>query len=198
MPISTYSIAHWLRDSMPFIWNGIERYNAYAFRIRFDGQLQQIESNAIRMAAPYQMQRISDIPADELAAFFHSQQDDLYRWFTPHGFESRDIITLQNNPSFLAYVLKQEEQIVAYFFLRCFCNGTCYFGRMVDYRHRNQGIGKLSSKLSFYISESMHLISYQTTSQDNIASLKSSSTAYRLVPIGTTSNGDILYRNYTI
>ena len=195
MHFSSYSIAHWLRDSMPFVWNSAERCNAWWFQYRFACQHKQIEQDAFQMAVPYRMERISDISADELAAFFHSQPDDIYRWFTPHGFESEDIITLQNNRSFLAYVLKQEGQIVAYFFLRCFCNGTCYFGRMVDYRYRNQGIGKLINKLSFFMSEAMHLKSYQTISNQNIASIKSCSQAYRLEPLGTTANGDILYKN---
>ncbi len=147
------------------------------------------------MAEPYKMQRIADIPAAELVNFFHRQPDDLYRWFTPHGFEADDVIALQRNASFLAYVLKQDELIVGYFFLRSYYNGTCYFGRMVDHAHKNQGIGTLINRLSFFISESMHMDSYQTIATDNIASIKSCARAYRLHPIGTTTNGDTLYRN---
>jgi len=180
---------------MPFVWKSAEFCNAWSFGRRYTSRLEQIEQEAFQMATPYRMQRMTDISADELAAFFLSQPDDIYRWFTPHGFETRDIITLQHNPSFLAYVLRQDEQIVAYFFLRCFCNGTCYFGRMVDYHHRNQGIGKLINRVSFYMSEAMQLKSYQTISNNNIASIKSCTGAYRLQPIGTTANGDILYKN---
>ena len=195
MPISPYSFAHWLRDSMPSVWKITERCNARYFRRRYAHRLNRIESEAFQMAEPFQMERIADIPAAELVAFFHSQPDDIYQWFTPHSFETQDVITLQNNPSFIAYVLKQDGQIVAYFFLRCFCNGTCYFGRMVDYRHRNQGIGKLINRVSFYMSETMHWKSFQTISNNNIASIKSCSGAYRLEPIGTASNGDVLYKN---
>jgi len=180
---------------MPFVWKSTERCNAWWFHYRYACRHKQIEQEAFQMAVPYRMERITNIPAEELVAFFQAQPDDIYRWFTPHGFESHDIISLQHNPSFLAYVLKQEEQIVAYFFLRCFCNGTCYFGRMVDYRHRNHGIGKLINRVSFYMSEAMHLKSYQTISNNNIASIKSCTGAYRLQPIGTASNGDILYKN---
>ena len=183
---------------MPALWRYTERCNARSFYRRYAHRLAPIEQEAYRMAAPYQMQRITDIPAEELASFFHAQPEDIYEWFTPHGFETRDIITLQHNPSFLAYVLRQDEQIVAYFFLRCFCNGTCYFGRMVDYRYRNRGIGSLINRISFYMSKALRLKSYQTISSSNIASIKSCSSAYRLEPLGTTANGDTLYRNYPL
>lgn len=190
-----YALAHWLRDSVPFLWQIIERANALLFRLRFGSRLQCVEPEAKKMAAPYSMERISDIPTAELVEFFHSQPDDLYHWFTPHGFEAGDVAALQRNVSFLAYVLRSDKQIVGYFFLRSYCNGTCYFGRLVDDRHKNQGIGTLINQVSFFISESLHLDSYQTISSANVASVMSCRRAYRLQPISTTANGDTLYRN---
>lgn len=195
MEAGLYTFAHWLRDSMPLSWRLIEHANAGLFGLRYSRRLEQIEQEASRMVAPYEMKRIADIPTQELVGFFHSQPTDLYRWFTPHGFEAADVANLQHNASFLAYVLKRDDQIVGYFFLRGYCNGTCYFGRLVDSHFVNQGIGTLINKVSFFLSESLHLESYQTISSDNIASIKSCTRAYRLQPVRTTLNGDVLYKN---
>jgi hypothetical protein len=195
MSLSPYAFAHLLRDKFPFIWETIERGNAYFFRLRYARRLKHVEPDAYRMAEPFLMEPIASIPTAQLVDFFHDQPADTYRWFTPHGFELADVAKLQHSQAFVAYVLKREEQILGYFFLRCFCNGTCYFGRIVDFRYRNQGIGTLIGKVSFYLSESLHMQSYQTVAKDNIASAKSSTRAYHMQVIGTTANGDILYKN---
>ncbi len=190
-----YNVAHWLRDKLPFLWVLVEDANSILFRVRYGGWLEQVEQGAFQMAAPYRMIPIAQIPTKELVAFFHRQPEDLYQWFTPHGFDEKNLAHLQKNASFLAYVLKLDDETVAYFFLRCYCNGECYFGRLVDYQHARQGIGTLINQVSFYISESLHMTSFQTISGDNIASFKSCSRAYRLEPIRTIGNGYILYKN---
>lgn len=190
-----YTVAHWVRDKMPLMWVLVERTNAVLFRIRYASRLKQIEPEAFQMAKPYEMQPIAAIPTEELVAFFHRQPEDLYRWFTPHGFEYADVARLQQNASFLAYVLKRDNQIIGYFFLRSYFNGECYFGRLVDHPCMGQGIGTLINKVSFYIAESLHMESFQTIANGNIASIKSCSRAYRLQPIRTIANGDILYKN---
>jgi len=193
-----YSFAHWLRDQMPTFWQVVERANGSIFRLRYARRLRRIEPIACQKAAPYQMVRIKDIPTEELVAFFHAQPEEIYLYFTPHGFEAADVAKLQHNPSFVAYVLKIDEKIVGYFFLRSYCNGICYFGRMVSQSCMKQGIGTLISTLSFYLSESLHLQSYQSISKDNIASYTCASRACRLQPVGTTANGEVLYKNYPL
>jgi hypothetical protein len=190
-----YTFAHWLRDHFPFHWKLIERINGRLFRLRYTRRLKCIVPEAYRMALPYEMISIADIPTEELVAFFHRQPKELYRWFTPHGFEAKDVEQLQRNASFLAYVLKQNNQIVGYFFLRCYFNEECYFGRLVDFQHTSSGIGTLINKVSFFISESLHMQSFQTIAKGNIASIKSCAKAYRLQPVRTIANGDILYKN---
>lgn len=195
MSLSPYALAHLIRDRWPNTWYALERSSASLFRVLYYRKLRRIEPAAMQLAEPYRMQRISQIPTDQLVAFFRTQPEDTYQWFTPHGFTHKDIARLQRNPAFLGYVLKHNDRIVGYFFLRCFCNGACYFGRIVDYPYRNQGIGTLINRLSFYISEELQLKSYQTIAAENIASIKSCVKVYRLQPIGTTENGDTLYQN---
>lgn len=190
-----YIVAHWLRDHLPFVWKVAEFANATLFRLCYAHRLRQIEPTAMQMATPFEMVPIADVPTDQLVAFFQKQPKELYRWFTPHGFETDDIKALQKNPSFLGYVFKQDGKIVSYFFLRCYCNGECYFGRLVDSPYMRQGIGTLMNQISFYISESLQLDSYQTIANGNIASIRSCAKAYRLKPVRSIANGDILYKN---
>jgi len=193
--VTSYAIAHLLRDRMPFCWKQIERTNAVVFRCCYARKLKQVEQEAFEMALPFIMERISDLPTMDLVEFFHAQPAETYRWFTPHGFSEEDVAKLQNNKSFLGYVLKRDGKIVGYFFLRSYFNGSCYFGRLVDHQSINQGVGTLINKLSFFISESLHMRSYQTIAGNNIASIKSCAKAYRLRPIGITATGDTLYQN---
>ena len=195
MATKGYTFAHWLRNKQPWLWGLIERINGGLFRMQYAHLLKQTEVEAFRMAAPYELISIANIPTEELVAFFHRQPEELYRWFTPHGFEATDVARLQRNASFLGYVLKQDKQIVGYFFLRSYFNGECYFGRLVDYQYTSRGIGTLINKVSFYIAETLHMQSYQTIAKGNIASIKSCERAYRLQPVKTLTNGDILYKN---
>ena len=190
-----YTVAHWLRDHLPFVWEMAESANAKLFRLCYTHRLREIEPMAMQMAEPYEMIPIANVPTEQLVAFFHRQPKELYRWFTPHGFDTDDVKSLQQNSSFLGYVFRKNGQIVSYFFLRCYCNGECYFGRLVDRPYMRRGIGTLMNKVSFYISESLGLESYQTIANGNIASIRSCAKAYRLKPVRTIANGDILYKN---
>ena len=65
---------------------------------------------------------IKDIPTEKLVMFFRNQPKETFMYFNPHAFDTKTIMSLQRNRSFLAYVLldKENDQIAGYCFNRCF------------------------------------------------------------------------------
>lgn len=190
-----YRLTHYIRDHQPWIWQLLESTNSMLFHIRYRRAVCQAIHDVQKIAAPYRMVAISEMPTDELVSFFARQPEEAFRWFRPHGFDAQSIRQLQRNRAFLAFVLKEQNNIVGYFFLRCSAGGSCYLGRMVDHQHYGQGIATLMNRISIQMSEAIHLKSYQTISPDNLSSLGSTKRAYRLQLIETLPNGDHLYRN---
>lgn len=190
-----YQVAHTLRDNMPWVWDVVQKINAYLFCIRYRKKIESLTVPIANLALPYRISAIRDVPTKELADFFQRQPADAFRWFRPHGFTQDDIAKLQNNKAFLAYVLRDEEKIVGYFFLRCFFTGKCYLGRMADKDCGGRGIGTLMNQISFYIVTALDAVSYQSIATENIASIKSCRKAYNLEPIRNVEEGVILYKN---
>lgn len=190
-----YRLTHYIRDHQPWIWQWLESINSMLFHVRYHRAVRQEICDGQMTAAPFRMLPISEVPTEELVAFFARQPEEAFRWFRPHGFDPQSIRQLQRNHAFLAFVLKEQHDIVGYFFLRCSAGGSCYLGRMVDYRHYGKGIATQMNRISIQMSEAIHLKSYQTISPENLSSLGSTKRAYRLQLIETLPNGDQLYRN---
>lgn len=186
-----YKTAHILRDKFPFIWDIIDKINSMLFYIRFRKKLLKI--NDIINISRYQLVPISGCSTTELINFFQNQPADSYDFFRPHNFDFDTLKKLQSSKAFLAFVVKDNESIVGYFFLRSFFYGDTYLGRIVDSKHRGQGIAKLMNNISTEIFVKLDLRAYQTISPDNIASLKSAEASNVLVAVKKMHNGDILY-----
>lgn len=190
-----YRLTHYIRDHQPWIWQLLESLNSMLFHIRYHYAVRRAIQTAQATTGSIQMKPIAEVPTETLVSFFAQQPEEAFRWFRPHGFDTQSIQRIQHNHAFLAFVLKEQNTIVGYFFLRCSATGSCYLGRMVDYQHYGQGIATLMNRISIQMSEALHLKSYQTISPENLSSLGSTKRAYRLQLIEILPNGDHLYRN---
>lgn len=92
-------------------------------------------------------------------------------------------------------IAKKENQIVGYVFLRCFFNGKCFRGKMVDYRWRGKGIAVLLGEVSTEIASVLRLRMFGTISKKNAASLYSSQ-ASNDIKIVEELPDDYLYIEY--
>ena len=116
----------------------------------------------------------------QLEEFFAAQPEEAYTFFKPHGFDGKSLKKLQRNRSFIAYVLIDGKQVVAYCFLRSFFMGKGFRGRIVGIGYRGKGLGTLMNKLMNDIGFGIGLRLFETVSKDNVASYRSALSASRV------------------
>lgn len=175
-----YTIAHFLRDKLPFIWDLIDLLNSFLFSLRYGRKLKSVEQIVLlqyAQSAGMQIVRMKDIPTNQLVDFFAAQPEDAYTFFKPHGFDSNSLKKLQRNRSFLAYMLMDEGQVAAYCFVRSFFMGKGFRGRMVGMDFRGRGLGTLMNKLMNEVGFGIGLRLFETVSKDNVASYRSALSA---------------------
>ena len=175
-----YTIAHFLRDKVPFIWDLIDSLNSFLFSLRYGRNLKSVEPFVLQQYAQssgMQIARMKDIPTKLLEDFFAAQPEDAYTFFKPHRFDMKSLKKLQRNCSFLAYILMDEGKVVAYCFVRSFFMGKGFRGRMVGMDFRGRGLGTLMNKLMNEVGFGIGLRLFETVSKDNVASYRSALSA---------------------
>lgn len=187
-----YALAHFLRDKYPWIWDGIEQINSFLFGLRYKRKLKKLEEVLKKHQDLYAVEYVTEDHVAPLARFFEEQPEEAFKYFKPHEFDEKTIRKIQKSKSFLACVVKDKvnESIVGYFFLRCFFIGKCFRGYMVDYRQRNKGISKLTSKVMTELANLLGIPSYGTIAPENVASMKSQNAKI----IKQLENGDYYVR----
>lgn len=175
-----YSIAHFFRDKMPFIWDMIDILNSFLFSLRYGQKMKSVEATVLHQytkMSGMEVVCLRDVSTDMIANFFATQPDDAYTFFKPHGFDAKSLKKLQRNRSFLAYILMENGQVVAYCFVRSFFMGKGFRGRMVGMDFRGRGLGTLMNKMMNDIGFGIGLRLFETVSKDNVASYRSALSA---------------------
>lgn len=185
-----YKITHTLKDRCPWIWEIIEKINAFLFYIRYGRKLDGIDDILERYNGEYVIDQLKESNINKLVCFFQEQPESAFEYFRPHAFDRKTLRKLQRNRSFLAFVVEKENVIVGYFFLRCFFIGKCFRGKIVDFRFRNMGIAKMMGRIMTDIVEQIDVRSFSTISPNNLSSLKSSDAVVNLRVIKQLENGD--------
>lgn len=168
-----YALAHLLRDHCPWIWEAVEGLDSLLFALRYGRRLRGLDTVLKHYQGVFAVEQLKAEEVPALALFFHEQPEEAFTFFHPHGFDEKTLRRLQRRRSFLAFVVKEENAIVGYFFLRCYFMGKCFRGYMVDYRQRNRGIGKLTSRVMTGVAAMLAIPSYGTIAPENVASMRS-------------------------
>jgi hypothetical protein len=87
------------------------------------------------------------------------------------------------------FLVKDGEEIVGYFFLRCFANGSAFKGRIVGSNHRNMGIAKLMGNAINNVVLHLGLRLFTTISPENYTSLASTKAVNDIKIVRTLENG---------
>lgn len=175
-----YSIAHFLKDKLPWIWNLIDVLNSWLFSLRFCGKLKAVEPEVLeRYGKEYSMRIVPmrEVSTEELVVFFAAQPEEAFTFFKPHGFDDKSIWKLQKNRSFLAYILMDGSAIAGYCFIRSFFMGKGFRGRMVGIDYRSRGLGTLMNRLMNDVGFGIGLCLFETVSKKNVASYRSALSA---------------------
>ena len=178
-----YTLAHFLRDKLPWVWDAVDAANSKLFDVRYGKKLRAFKFSSVPQG--YLSKPIREIATDQLVRFFDHQPKEAYRFFRPHGFDAESIKKLQKNKAFLAYVLIDESKgnIAGYCFNRAFFFGKGFRGRMVDIDYRRRGLGTAMNSLLNEVGFGIGLRLFETVSKDNVASYRSavSASGFRVV-----------------
>ena len=162
------------------------------FSLKYAGKLHDIHCENIPNG--YSIIPIDEIPKERFIEFFSRQPEEAFTYFHPHGFDAKNLRRLQRNKAFLGYVLVDEEsdKIAGYCFLRCYCNGQGYRGRMVDMNYRGKGLGTAMNKIVDKIGFGIGLRLYESVSRDNIPSYRSALSASNIKIVKELGKNEVL------
>ena len=186
-----YQIAHIVRDKFGWLWQLLERLNAWLFSMRYGKRLVSFSFREIPEG--YKLLPLRDVPTEKMVAFFEHQPEEAFAYFRPHAFDARSIQRLQKNRAFLAYVLIDplNEKIAGYCFNRCFFHGQGFRGRMVDIDYRGKGLGTAMNKLLNEVGFGIGLRLFETVSKDNVASYRSALSASDVKVVKEMPNNEL-------
>lgn len=184
-----YEVSHFIKAHLRFVWDIIEWVNSLFFGLQHKKAMKQIPAILKQNSDCFVVSGVQQSDVEKLAVFFSEQPEEAYTFFKPHGFDSESLSKLVKRKSFLMYKITDGEEIVGYFFLRCFANGNAFKGRMVDYRRRNQGIAKLMGKVINAIVLDLGLKLFTTISPENYSSLASTKAVNDIKIVRTLENG---------
>lgn len=168
-----YKIAHFLQERFSFIWNFIEILNAWLFSLRYGRKLKGIQPILTKHQGDFIVREATLKDVDAIISFFEAQPKESFDFFKPHPFDAPTTKKLIKNRSYLFFIVLDGSQVVGYYFLRSFFMGKSYLGKLVDYRYRGKGIGKMMCLSAMEIAIYCGLRMYETISKDNLASLYS-------------------------
>ena len=181
-----YQLAHIIQEKCPWMWEAVEELNAAVCGLKIgDGKrLQKCMSVGVRLAD------IND--AGRLADFFARQPEDSYRWFRPHGFDEATLRKLLRRKSYIVYVMEEDDEIIGYAFLRCFVNGKCFLGKMVDVNHQGKGVCTKLCAVGMNVVETLGWRMFESINKENIGSMKASQKACDVIVVEELEDGDVL------
>lgn len=185
-----YKLAHILRDKFGFLWNIIEWCNAFVFALMHKSSLKKIPAILKDFSEQYTLSIASPADAAQLATFFAEQPEEAFKFFKPHAFDVKTLSKIIRNKAFLTFLVLDGEKIVGYFFLRCFVNGKCFKGYIVDNSYMGRGIAKLEGLAMNKINEVLGLRMFGSISPKNPASMAVAKAVNEVKILSTLDNGD--------
>ena len=99
---------------------------------------------------------------------------------------------LFSRKSYIIYVQEEDGQIIGYAFLRCFINGKCFLGKMVDINHQGKGVCTNLCAVGMNIAEKIGFRMFESINKENIGSMKASQKACDVIVVEELENGDVL------
>jgi hypothetical protein len=184
-----YKLAHILKERFGFIWDFVEWGNATAFSLIHRQQLKSIPQVLADCSGEYQFRLAKPTDVSTLVTFFANQPEEAYEFFKPHDFDATSIKKVIDNKAFLSIVVWKEQTIVGYFFLRCFVNGKCFRGKIVDKNWQGRGIAKQMGIVMTKVSQALGMRMFGSISPENYASLASAKASNEIKIHQTLDNG---------
>ena len=181
-----YELAHILQTRTPWLWEGVEVLNSMVCGWEVG------DGRNMRDSLPEGV-RIADVnDAVCLAEFFARQPEESFKWFRPHSFDEKTMRKLLGRKSYIIYVLEEEGKIIGYAFLRCFINGKCFLGKMVDVNHQGKGVCTKLCEVGMDIAQKTGFRMFESINKENVGSMKASQKACDVIVLEELEGGDLL------
>jgi len=145
-------------------WLNANLFNKF-YRKRFHGILEASIQKQASSFYEYRILTYSDIPS--LNLLLKKLEPSQLTYFEPHEFDLKSLENIFHNPSFFRMGVFFNNQLVGYFFLRCFANKKCFVGRLVDKNHRGKGIGKAMNEIMYNTAWNAGFRCFATISKNN-------------------------------
>lgn len=181
-----YKLAHTIQAKMPWVWEAVEGFNAAVCDLKIGNRtrLQDCMIESVRLAETNDVGRLVD--------FFAHQPEESFQWFRPHAFDKATLRKLLKRRSYIIYVMEEEDDIIGYAFLRCFMNGKCFLGKMVDADHQGKGVCTKLCKVGMNIAQKTGFRMFESINKENIGSMKASQKACDVIVVEELEGGDLL------
>ena len=137
----------------------------------------------------YQFRLAQPSDASALVTFFANQPEEAFEFFKPHDFDAKAIKKVIANKAFQTIIVWHDKTIVGYFFLRCFINGKCFRGKIVDKNWQGRGIAKQMGIVMTKVSQALGMRMFGSISPENYASLASAKASNEIKIHQTLDNG---------
>lgn len=185
-----YELAHILKEKCGFLWDTVEWGNAALFGMIHQGVLKDVPTILKKVSNDTFSIRLTEKnDAPKLAKFFEEQPEGAFTFFKPHDFDEKSILKVLKNKAFMTFVVESGDSIVGYFFLRCFVNGKCFRGKIVDKSWQGRGIAKLMGVAMTKVAQHLNLRMFGSISPENYASMASAKASNDIKVHKTLDNG---------
>lgn len=140
-----------IKHNIPILWRMVEWLNAMFFDLIHRSSLRRESEACFRefTLEDYAFRSLTEKDLDALFDLLHRQRNGRLDYFTPHGFSRRELQRVSQNSAFLMFGVFYGEDMVGYFFLRCFWNRKCFVGRLIDEPHERKGIGRVMNSILY-------------------------------------------------
>jgi lipopolysaccharide/colanic/teichoic acid biosynthesis glycosyltransferase len=180
-----------IKHRLPFIWRWIDWLNESLFRL-LHGKKLSIEAercfDEFRLKGfVFRALKITDM--DALSELLLRQEPARVEHFNPHGFDRYSLEEVCRHRSFLMFGVFEQEKLVGYFFLRCFWNGRCFVGRLIDQPFEKRGIGRVMNQILYHTAWRSGFRCHTTISKDNALVMRSHANNPNVKVLGELANG---------
>ncbi|HET6556570.1 MAG TPA: hypothetical protein VFG54_04605 [Prolixibacteraceae bacterium] len=179
---------------MPIIWQLIEWLNASFFQLFHANRFNKVVPFVLKefVLNGYTFRQLKLIDLSLLQKLICKQTPSRLDFFNPHGFSENALLKTFRNPSFLMMGVFAEQQLIGYFFLRCFWNRKCFVGRLIDESYEGKGIGRVMNSIMYQIGWRSGFRVLSTISKNNHMVVKSHANNPNMIVLKELNN-DFLY-----
>lgn len=159
----------YIKHHLRFLWKVIEWGNTILFQALYVKRMNRIVPEVFLefTMEPFMFRRLLISDAVRLHALIHRQNASDLEFFRPHGMDMKSIERQFSNRAFLMMGVFRDDVLTGYFFLRFFCNRTCFVGRLIDTGYRGRGIGDVMNNIMYETAWRMRFRCLSTISRNN-------------------------------